>query len=255
MGGFFLPSVRENQRVRRYWSTTAAGISAPLNDADFSDVTLLLNMGGADASTTFTDLSSSPHTMTAHGNVQVDDSLGYNTALFDGSGDSISTPYVQADFDWWTEDYTIEAWLYSAAFTNWSYLDGGAHPAMIGCASASSATNYWSFGPISDGRVTFYYYNGSPQYVTSASSIATSSLKHISMSKSSVGIYLGLNGTVASPVAVSGTPQSSTSGVVLTIGQINNKSISGYVKAIRITKGAARYTSNFTPTAAPWPTS
>lgn len=67
--------------------------------------------------------------------------------------------------------------------------------------------------------------------------ITAGSLVHIAMSKTSSGIYIGTNGAMSSPVAVLGTPQSSTSGVVLTIGQINNRSINGHVKAIRITKG------------------
>jgi hypothetical protein len=51
-------------------------------------------------------------------------------------------------------------------------------------------------------------------------------------------------------VALSGTPQSSTS-YPLTICQINNTAINGYVSNARIVKGTAVYTSNFTPSTTP----
>lgn len=224
-------------------------------DPYWADVVALLNMDGADGSTTFTD-STGLRTWTAAGNAQIDDSLGYNTALFDGAGDRVTTPYVQADFDWWTTDYTIEAWINPTTMADWSYLDGAQRPAMIGCANPTSTTNYWSFGPRNDGALVFYYFNGSAQQVVSGATVSINNLRHIAMSKNSSGIRLAINGAVTSATAVSGTPQSSTAGgVVLTLGQINNRSINGRVQAVRITKGVARYTSNFTPPAAPWPTS
>lgn len=224
-------------------------------DPYFASVTLLLDMGGADGSTTFTDSATSPHTMTSHGNVKIDTALGYNAALFDGSGDYITTPYVQSDFDWWTSDYTLEAWINPSNLSTWSYVDGTSNPTMIGGANPGSKTNYWSFGPISDGHLCMYYYRGSPRRVVSAQTVATSALTHIAMSKTSAGITLAVGGVVDSPVAIVGTPLSSTSGVLLTIGQIDSTSINGRIKAIRITKGVAKYTSNFTPPPAPFPTS
>ena len=216
---------------------------------------LLLNMEGADASTTFTDSSSLAHTMTANGNAQIDTSLGYNSGLFDGSGDYVSTPYVKADFDWWTTDYTLEAWIYISTLADWHYTDGTEISSMIGCAVSTSTANYWSFGPIGGGVVRMYYYNGAAQSVTSASAVSTGSLQHIAMTKTASGIYIGVNGTVTSPVAVSGTPQSSESGFYLLLGQINNRSINGHVVAARIKKGVGLYTSSYTPPDPPFPTS
>ena len=90
--------------------------------------------------------------------------------------------------------------------------------------------------------------------VVSTDFVSANSLRHIAMSKNDFGIRLAVNGAVEGPVPVSGTPQSSgVSPVVLTLGQINNRGIDGLVKAIRITKGVARYTSNFSPPPAPFP--
>lgn len=229
------------------------------DDPFFNDVVLLLNMEGADASTAFTDLSPLAHTMTAGGNVQVDTSLGYNAALFDGSGDNITTPYVKADFDWWTSDFTLELWLRipSGQTSTWYYTDGGYTPSVaIGCANPASTTNYWSFGITASRNARFYYYNGSGQSVTSSNTFAEDTLVHIAMVKTASGIALPVNGVFGgSPVAVSGTPQSSAvSPVKLTIGQINNRSLNGWLKAVRATRGA-RWTGDFTPPPSPFATS
>lgn len=222
------------------------------NQDPLANVVALLNMGGTPGSTLFPD-STGLRTWTGHGDVQVDDSLGYNAAEFDGTGDRITTPYVKADFDWWTGDITYEAWIYVTTLASWSYLDGAQRPAMIGCADPASATNYWSFGPRADGKVVMYYFNGGAVEVVSAATVSTSTLTHVAMSKNSDGIHLGVAGTVAAPTAVAGTPQSSTSGVVLTLGQINNRSIDGWVVAARVKKEAL-YLSNYTPPAPPFPT-
>jgi hypothetical protein len=236
--------------IQQMVMSLAAAPSGP-DDPYWANVKVLLNMAGSDGSTTFTDETG--RLWTAYGNAQLDTSLGYNTGLFDSNGDYVTTPYVQADLDWWTDDYTIEAWIYPISISYWWYTDGAPRPAMVGCASVSSATNYWSFSVIDPNKVAFYYYNGTAQAVVSSATVAANSLTHIAMSKTSSGIYLAIGGTVESPVAISGTPQSSTSGVVFTLGQINNRSINGHVRALRVTKGVARYTSNFTPPSAPFP--
>ena len=222
-------------------------------DPYWANVVALVQGTGADGSTTIVD-DTGLRTWTQHGNLQVDDSLGPNTLLSDGTGDYATTPYVKADFDWWTGDFTIEAWVQASAFTDWYYTDGSPVPAFVGCADPASGTNYWSFGPKNGGFVGFSYYNGSANHLTSTLVVSTSALTHLAMSKSSGGIYLAKGGVVDSPVSVSGTPLSSTSGVSLTLGQINNRCCPGNF-VLRITKGVARYTSAYTPPTLPFPTS
>lgn len=216
-------------------------------DPYWSDVVALLNMGGTDGSTTFTD-STGLRTWTASGNAQIDTSLGYNAALFDGSGDRIATTYSTAAFDWWTSGYTVEAWINVTTLSSWYSVPNSADlPCMIGCMAPAGQDNYWSFGPIGGGALRHYYYNGGE--VTSAKTTGTmpvGDLAHIAMCHTGGSIYLAINGVVEGPFAVSGTPLSSTA-VALVLGQYRNRSIAGWVKALRITKGTARYTSGFTP--------
>lgn len=70
------------------------------------------------------------------------------------------------------------------------------------------------------------------------------------MTKTSAGIQIWVNGIGGTVTAISGTPQSATVHP-LVIGQMNNRAIDGNVDDLRITKGVARYSSNFTPTQTP----
>lgn len=85
-------------------------------DPDFASVRLLLHMDGTNGSTTFTDNSPTPKTVTANGNVQVSTTtpkFGSGAALFDGTTDYL-TAGVAADWRFLhdsTTSYTIQFWL------------------------------------------------------------------------------------------------------------------------------------------------
>lgn len=220
-------------------------------DPYWANVVSLLNMEGSNNSTIFTD-SASARTWTPVGNVHIDNSLGYNAAAFDGVSDYITTSYTSIDFDWWKTDYTIEALVVPANLSNWSYYDGSQRPNMINNGNVSNTTNYWSFGPINSGKIAFYYYNGVANSVVSTAIIASNNLAHIAVSHAAGNIILAVNGILDSSTVVSGTPQSSEA-VTMNLGELNGISINGHIQAIRLTKGVARYTANFTPPTAPFP--
>jgi hypothetical protein len=78
-------------------------------DSYFGSVSLLLDFDGADASTTFTDRSVSPKTLTPSGDAKLSTSVkkfGTASAVFDGSGDYI-TSSDSADYAL-PGDFTIE---------------------------------------------------------------------------------------------------------------------------------------------------
>jgi hypothetical protein len=232
-------------------TSTSAGEAV---DPDYSSVSLLLHMDGANGSTTFTDSSATPKTLTRFGNTQISTAqsqFGGASAYFDGTGDYLTVPYTTAAFDWWTGDCTIECWVYASSFATWHWTDGINLPSLIGNLSVSSMTDYWSFGVVSGNFIKFHYFTGSSRQVTSTNTVTVDQWNHIAMTKSGTTIRLFVNGVEGASATVTGTPQSSTS-VPLAIGQSNNRSITGYVDELRITKGVARYTANFTPPDAPF---
>lgn len=205
--------------------------------------------------TNLTDYGPSTRALTVSGNTAVSSAQskwGVASAAFDGTGDYLTTPYTSAGFQWWGT-YTIEMWVYPVSLSSFSYLDGANQlPAAVGNANPASNVNYWSFGPISDGKVRFYYYNGAANFVTSTATVTANQWNHIAVVISPSGIVVYVNGVGTNAVAVSGTPQESAT-YPLAIGQINNQSINGYIQDLKIYKGYAKYTANFTPATAALP--
>lgn len=178
------------------------------------------------------------------------------SGYFDGTGDYLtySTPATNVR-NWWDGDWTCEAWIYPTSFTGWDYDAGGGNrvPTLIGNADPSSTTDYWSFGPLNTGGVRLYYFNGAAVYpAASTATVKLNQWNHIAFTKTSSGITYFVNGVGESPIAISGTPQSSNT-QPLTIGRINNTAINGFVSGMRIVYGTALYSgSTYTvPTAPP----
>ena len=170
---------------------------------------------------------------------------------FDGTGDYLSvTPVTYSLVNWWESDFTIEAWIYADSFSGW-YADGNPGykiPAMFGHMNPSDGTNYWSFGPVENGRLEFYYWKGSQdhRFITS-SSIITGKWSHIAMSYSVTnGAKLFIDGRGTDYISLDGTPQANASTAV-TIGQYSGIDIEGYISNLRVLAGTALYTEDFTP--------
>ena len=106
-------------------------------DTSYASVALLLHCDGSNGSTTFTDSSPTPKTVTAYGNAQISTArsqFGGASALFDGSGDYLLVG-AAADFKHLHDDstdYTIEGWIY------WS---GGSSDLTILSTAAATAAN------------------------------------------------------------------------------------------------------------------
>lgn len=238
--------------IHRNFPAASGGGSSIWDDSVTGNESLLLNFNGTDGSTTMTDSSASAHTVTAVGDAQLDTAqqkFGSASLLLDGSGDYLTVPYVTADFDWFLEDYTIDAWVrVASAWTGWSHTSAGVIPTLIGRREHNSLNNYWSFGPNASGGVSFYYYNGAAVHINSANSLlSTGAWHHVAMTyHHSTGIIrLFANGVPVAQATKSGTPQSAA--YVLNIGAGNSTYANGWVDSLRITKGTARYSPNFTP--------
>lgn len=90
-----------------------AGNFVTIGGGNDSSTVLLLHCEGTDASTTFTDSSTTPHTPSAQGDCQIDtDQHKFGTAsgLFDGTGDYVSIP-DHADWYMGTGKVTVDTWL------------------------------------------------------------------------------------------------------------------------------------------------
>lgn len=213
-------------------------------DANYSNVSLLLHGDGPNGSTIFTDNSPSPKTVTAAGNAQISTAqskFGGSSIAFDGSGDRLTIPTSSA-FEFGASDFTIELWLYRVG-TGQQHLYEGRDNSVINrpllYLNASTQLAYYANGAV----------------VISTTAVPTpNDWSHIAICRGSGSSRLFLNGTQVGST-YSDSISYAAPGSVLIIGANDayGTVLNGYIDELRITKGVARYTSNFAVPSEPFP--
>jgi hypothetical protein len=213
-------------------------------------VVLLLGGEGADASTSFTDESPSAHTLTANGNVQVDTAqfkYGSASILFDGTGD-----YIQAadSTDWFLEsgDFTIEMFFRPASI--------GTRQLLCGQANNTASTYRNIIEITAAGKIRYLSLSSSAVLTgpTGATTLSINTWYHIAFARQGNAYRLFLDGVLDG----SGTSSNLFTDLASPFcigraGDFNSLYAHGHMDELRITKGTARYTANFTPPAAAFP--
>ena len=210
-------------------------------DANYTSVSLLLHGDGTNGSTTFTDNSPTPKTVTANGNAQISTAqskFGGSSIRFDGTGDYITAPEGAAfSLD---ADYTFEAWVYPLALANACIFDTRTTGAQLSLNVNLNA----------DGSIATYLYPN--LYSSSGASYAANAWNHIAVSRSGSTGRFFINGTLCG--TYSHTAPGNSGNVCRISGNTDgNFNFNGYLDDIRITKGIARYTTSFTPAGSEFP--
>lgn len=176
----------------------------------------------------------------------------YYSTYFDGSGDNLSAPYNTA-FEMGSGDYTVECWIYPT-----SDADGG-----IVFKGQYQSGETWNPGfgirrfSASNVRFTFNTTgaNASEKNYDYTGGVAAYTWTHLAMVVSSGVGYAYVNGTLvnAGGLASIGTLATGSYGVTIGAFPFNAGNIyfAGIVSNVRITKGQALYTTNFTPSTTP----
>lgn len=212
-------------------------------DPYYNNVSLLLPMDGTNNSTTFTDYSPSPKTVTRFGDTKISTAQskwGNGSGYFDGSGDYLTLDNT-TDLDFGSGDFTIEVFLFCTV----SLSTGAIVQKRIGNGVAN--TN-WVLS-IDEGTVYFTVSNGSAYIaqINSGSVIETNQWIHIAASRYSGTLTLWVNGVSAGSSAVSGAISSTSMTSYIGRDPGGDTYFTGYLQDLRITKGVARYTADFTP--------
>lgn len=239
-------TLREASRYRRA-GTWPIGVEP---DPNFANVSLLLHMDGSNGSTNFVDSSGTPKTVTPSGNAQISTAqskFGGASGYFDGSGDYITVP-ASDGLELGSGDFTIELWLYS--------LGGQAQYAGVISKGqeGSTSADVWNLEFAGDSEIGFYAWSvGGLGVITG---ISTNTWHHVAISRNGSTTRFFLDGVLASFASGSYTISSNANGP-LRIGSgwydLAGRPFKGYIEELRITKGVARYTANFTPPTAPFP--
>lgn len=216
-------------------------------DTYFSSVVLLLHCNGSDASTTFTDTSPTPKTVSVFGNAQLDTAdkvFGSASALFDGTGDYITVPN-STDMTLTAGDFTIEFWIkLNATGANIiiaQQANGtGTYPWQVWFENSTSKFGFRGFAS-----------NGSTSYAMQETGTSTTGVwYHLAAVRDGTTFRFFKDGAANGTATLSGALFAAAFSV--SFGATNNAVVplNGWLDDIRVTKGVARYTGAFTPPAA-----
>jgi hypothetical protein len=157
---------------------------------------------------------------------------------FDGSGDYIKTS-ASKDYDLPT-DFTIEAWIYPTALSS--------NRLIVDTYSASQAGSYQLYWRSTGGSLAFYTQaDGVILQDSSGSNIQVNTWHHVAVTRSGSTFRMFVDGTQVNSTTFT---RDLTHGIPVAIGYqqaTNTNYFAGYMQDVRITKGLARYTANFTP--------
>lgn len=207
------------------------------NDAYTS---VLLHFDGSDGSTSFVDSSSNGLSITASGNAQIDNAqskFGGTSLLLDGTGDYAQMPASSTPLNVGTGDFTIDAWVRSTLTPNLRVL----FKPISGGTSNGAGTS-------TTGKVTWWK-DFSSEILTSTTTITSGSWFHVAYTRSGTTFRLFVNGT--QEASVTNSDSFDFSSWAIGKGQFDSQ-WSGWIDEFRISKGIARWTSNFTPPTQPY---
>lgn len=205
--------------------------AAPLQA--IKNTVFLLNMdkaGVADSSRTF-DASIAGDTKIIY---ETPYAGSYYSNYFDGSGDYLNVA-TNAAFGFGTGDFTIEFWAYSTANARQDWID------------ISDGTN----------RVLFYYsgtavtFYGNGVTAITGAALTLNTWVHYALVKSSGSTKLYVNGTQAGSTYATNQNYGTTSATTVGKDAFGSTYITGYMSNLRIVKGTAVYSANFTPSTTP----
>jgi hypothetical protein len=205
---------------------------------------LMLHMNGDDESTDFPDDSDSEHVATPSGNAQIStdqSKFGGSSLYCDGSASFLTVP-DHDDFEFGLGDFTIDFWYRPA---------GTASLRILVAKYAQSA--YGSFVPFQNGNTITLYAssNNSSWDVASNRPIVAGLLSNVWMHFAYVReggtTYTSyLDGNQVDTFENSSELQDGTQNIQIG-GVPSSFYYTGYIDEVRISKGIARWTENFTP--------
>lgn len=227
-----------------------------VTDPNFKNTTLLLQADAAangSQNNTFIDSSGNSFPITRNGNTTqgsftpFSQAAGYWGNYFGGSGNyAVSNAAVITSS---TTTFTIEGWMCMTA----APVAGSNNPSLIGDMQPTGSANYWSFGPLANGTLCFYWFDGSSKYAIGNTVMALNTWYHIAVSVNANAISLYVNGVQQTITGTTTLTNRSGSTSTVSFAQFATSSsvFTGYISNFSVLSGTAKYSSSFTPTTSP----
>ena len=212
-----------------------------VGDVHFPKVKLLLPFDGSNGATSTTDSSNANNTVSFAGTAQISTAqskFGGSSMLFDGDSDYLEVTNSELDLGGAT--CTIEFWV---------YLLGGIGSHICFYSDYNGASSGISIEKLSS-NVVKVNMSGDGADITGTTTLSTGQWYHIAFSGSDGSYKLFLNGTQEGSTATGSITNGHDTKKIGVFWYSSTGYIrlwNGYLDDFRITKGLARYTSNFTP--------
>jgi len=193
--------------------------------------------------TTWTDLIGSNNGTLTNGPVftqepKLEPFGGAGAVYFDGTGDYLSVA-DGTDFTLGTDNFTLECWV---------YLQSDSLQIFLGQNDGNLPTSSIDIR-YSSGTITAYAFSGHSAFSRSGSA-AQNSWHHIAWVRDGSAMRLFINGTQTTGTSNISTNSINDSSEQFGVGACNGSGgykMTGYLSNVRLIKGTALYTSNFTP--------
>lgn len=224
------------------------------SDQYFDNTILLLPFDGTKGSTIQTDLSNLNTTVSFVGDAEISTTqskFGGSSLSLSGAG-RVGFPDA-VDYELGADDFTIECFVYPTSYT------GNTTNVVSPLSQWQDSQRSWVIYILGSSELRFAYSTtGSDQVNVSASTtVPLNEWSHIAVTRFGSTIRIFLNGTQVGSGNI-GTTALANSSANIWVGTTSNGTYAnfvGYIDEVRITKGVARYSANFTPPTEAFPTS
>jgi hypothetical protein len=236
--------------------SAVATVTATVTDTFFRYVSLLLNTTNTNGAqnNTFRDSSTNNFSITRNGNVTQGTFSPFSqtgwSGFFDGTGDYLTAP-DNAAFEFGSGNFTVEMWYYPLALpTDVRLVSKWNSGTVVG-------TNQWLLflqGAVASGAFSIDGTNAAA--VITGPNVVLNQWNHIAFVRNGTSFTVYTNGVAGTPATNAGSLYALES-EVLGIGYSRNSigspviAMNGYASQVRIVKGTAVYTANFTPPTTP----
>ena len=231
-GSDYLQGYISNVRVVNGTSVYTSAFTPPTSPLTSITNTKLLLLSQNDGVINYT----AKNNVSTVGNASINTTIkkyGTGSIYLDGTGDYLTIP-TSGEFIFGTGDFTVECWVYPISWPN-----------DVGIVTGPNSGSF-QFGKVSTTSFLGIASNdANGWYISDATLPSLNIWTHIAVSRSGTTLRIFVNGVI------SGTPATSNTtnfGIINYIGRnAAGTSFNGYIDDLRITKGVARYTANFTP--------
>jgi hypothetical protein len=173
-----------------------------------------------------------------NGDAQLDTTnkqFGASSLLLDGTGDYLSLS-SSPDFGFGTGDFTVEMWVRPSSVSGNRII----YDSRVSASSEVKPTLYLNSG------ILTYYVNGAVRITGATLSVNT--WYHVLLSRSGTSTKLFVNGTQSGSTYTDTNDYGTTAPVLIGTNIFLTSNWSGHIDEVRVSKGVARYTANFTST-------